>query len=342
MATVPKNLIKGFKRPRQVTYETEEKTATYAQFVAEPYERGFGVTIGNSLRRCLLSSIRGAAIVAVRIDDVLHEFTTIPGVKEDMTDFVLNLKQVQVKLSEDIEEKVIVLEKNGQGEIKAGDIAVDDQIEIMNPDLHICFTNKEARLTITMHIITNRGYLPAERFEELREDINTILIDGMFSPVTRVNYHVENTRVGQRTDYEKLILDVWTSGAITPEDAVAQAAKILKEHFTVFINFEEEPEIEEEEEQFSEEERRLQDILNTSVDELELSVRSTNCLQSANLRTIGELVQKTEGEMLKTKNFGKKSAEEIKQKLTQFGLHLGMKDIKYVPADENEEAGDDE
>lgn len=309
-------------RPRSLEVETETLTDSYGKFVARPLERGFGVTLGNSLRRILLSSLQGAAITSVKIEGALHEFSTIPGVLEDVTDILLNMKGVRLKL-DSYDTRTIRIEASGEREITARDIITGAGVEILNPDHHIATLTPEGRLSAEMTVRMGKGYFPAERNKELNQPIGTIPIDAIFSPIRRVNFNVSNARVGHETDYDKLTLEVWTDGSVAPADAVAYAAKILKEQLQIFINFEEEPEPvdiqeDETEEQFNEN-------LFKTVDELELSVRSANCLQNANIKYIYELVEKTEAEMLKTKNFGRKSLNEIKEILAEMGLSLGMK-----------------
>jgi DNA-directed RNA polymerase subunit alpha len=310
-------------RPRKLEVDPESLTPTYGKFTCEPLERGFGTTLGNSLRRILLSSLQGTAITAIKIEGALHEFTTIPDVVEDVTDIVLNLKEVLLK-SADSKPRVLRLDKDGEGKITAGDIQVTDGIEVLNPDHHILTCSKGAKLRIELHVGTGRGYVPADRNKNLQMAVGVIPIDSLFSPIRKVNFLVTNARVGQQTDYDRLSLEVWTNGAVKPEDAVAFAAKILKDQLSIFINFEEGAEPAHET-IVSEEQQKLNENLWKSVDELELSVRSANCLQNANIRYIGELVQKTESEMLKTKNFGRKSLKEIKEILSEMGLSLGMK-----------------
>ncbi len=316
-------------RPKTIKIEEDSHTRYYGKFVCEPLERGFGITIGNSLRRILLSSLQGAAIVSARFEDVVHEFSTIPGVVEDTTDIILNLKEIKLKLR-DAEEAVIRLSREGEGVVAAGDIESDGVVEILNPEQHIATLNKEARLNIEMLVKMGKGYVPGERNQEQGQSIGMIPMDAVFSPIQKVNYVVTNARVGQITDYDKLTLEVWTDGSVLPEDAVAYAAKILKEQMSPFINFEEEPEPEEGVEE--QEEEKLNENLFRPVSELELSVRSANCLKNANITLIGELVQKTEAEMLKTKNFGRKSLNEIKGILEEMGLALGMKLNNFPPA----------
>jgi DNA-directed RNA polymerase subunit alpha len=314
--------FKGFQKPKRLECELETLTSTYGKFVAEPLERGFGLTLGNSLRRVLLSSIEGAAITSVRIAGVLHEFSTIPGVKEDVTDVILNLKQLRVKLNGE-GPRTLSLRAAGEGEVRASQITADPSVEVLTPDLYICSLDKDGRLDMELEVRQGRGYVPAERNKREGMSVDVLAVDAIFSPIRKVNFQVEDTRVGQATDYNKLILEVWTDGSVLPQDAVAYAAKILKDHLSIFINFEEE---EEEREQPVDETRdRIQENLNRPVEELELSVRSANCLKNSNIRYIYELVEKTEAEMLKTKNFGRKSLNEIKEILAGMGLHLGMK-----------------
>jgi DNA-directed RNA polymerase subunit alpha len=309
-------------RPKAIQLEPDTATDFYGKFVCEPLERGFGITIGNSLRRVLLASLQGAAITAVRIDGALHEFTTIADVVEDVTDIVLNLKEVVVK-AEAPRTYNVRLEKEGPGPVKAGDIQLVDGLRILNPEHHLATLDKKGPLSMELTITVGRGYVPAERNKSPTMALGTVPIDALFSPIRKVNYTVQNARVGQVTDYDKLILEVWTNGAVKPPDAVAFAAKILREQLSIWINFEE---TEESSYQLSgSEEEPLNENLFRSVDELELSVRSANCLQNANITLIGELVQKTEQDMLKTKNFGRKSLKEIKEILGTMGLGLGMK-----------------
>jgi len=315
-------------KPKSITIEEDSHTSTYGKFICEPLERGFGITIGNSLRRILLSSLQGSAIVSVKFDGVVHEFSTLPGVLEDVTDIILNLKEIKLRLV-DQEEAVIHLSHEGEGNVTAAEIETNGLVEILNPDQHIATLNKEAKLNMEMVVRMGKGYLSAEAAKGGEQTIGVIPIDAIFSPIRKVNYVVTNARVGQITDYDKLTLEVWTDGSVVPEDAVAYAAKILKEQMTPFINFEEEeePEIVEEEK----EEEKLNQNLFRPVSELELSVRSANCLKNANITLIGELVQKTEPEMLKTKNFGRKSLNEIKTILEEMGLSLGMKLDNFPP-----------
>ncbi len=325
------NVAKNWRdliKPRGLTVDQESLTDTYGKFIAEPLERGFGTTIGNSLRRVLLSSLQGAAISAVKIDGVQHEFTTIPEVSEDVTDIVLNLKEVLLLMHTN-ETKTLTIDVTGPKEVKAGDIVTDDQVEVLNPGHHVCTVSEGGRVRMELTCRKGRGYVPAERNKIAGMPIGYIPIDSLFSPIKKVNYQVTNARVGQQTDYDKLTLEVWTNGSVKPADAVAYAAKILKEQLTVFINFDEveEPVLVE----APKPEEKLNENLFRSVDELELSVRSANCLQQANIKTIGDLVQKTEAEMLKTKNFGRKSLKEIKEVLASMGLTLGMKLENWPP-----------
>lgn len=327
-------------KPKRIEIDSESYTQSYAKFVCEPLERGFGITIGNSLRRVLLSSLQGAAIVSVKFDEVLHEFSTIPGVLEDVTDIILNLKAIRLKMV-DAEEAVIRLTREGECVVAAGDIETDGYVEILNPDQHIATLNKEGKLNMEMVVRTGKGYVPVEKSKTSDMPIGVIPIDAAFSPIQKVNYVVTNARVGQMTDYDKLTLEVWTDGSVLPEDAVAYAAKILKEQMNPFINFEEESEPAEEEQDMERE--KLNENLFRPVSDLELSVRSANCLQNAKITLIGELVQKTDAEMLKTKNFGRKSLNEIKAILEEMGLSLGMK-IPHFPIapmlTDEEEGGD--
>lgn len=326
-------------KPKTIVIDEDSRTKAYGKFVCEPLERGFGITIGNSLRRILLSSLQGAAIVSVTCDNVVHEFTTIPGVIEDVTDIILNLKEIRLRLV-DAEKAVIRLSKKGEGVATAADIESDGSVAILNPEQHIATLNKEGKLNMEMVVKMGKGYVPAEKNKGKNQPIGFIPIDAIFSPIQKVNYVVTNARVGQITDYDKLTLEVWTDGSILPEDAVAYGAKILKEQMTPFINFEEEPEPMQEEVEVKEE--RLNENLFRPVSELELSVRSANCLKNANITLIGELVQKTEAEMLKTKNFGRKSLNEIKGILEDMGLSLGMKLDKFPSPKKAEEKGEEE
>jgi DNA-directed RNA polymerase subunit alpha len=298
-------------------------TDRYGRFSAQPFERGFGTTIGNSLRRALLSSIEGAAITAVRIEGVLHEFSSIPGVVEDATDIILNLKQIPFKLHSG-EAKTIRVSRAEPGEMKSGDIELDEDVEVLNPNIHIATVSEGGNLNIEMRIKRGRGYISADRNFDDDLPVGYIPIDSVHSPITKVNFHVEAARLGQDTDYDKLLLEVWTNGSVTPEFAIGLAAKLIKDHMAIFINFEEE--IHEQPEPVVQKVVPAHnEHLDKSVDELELSVRSYNCLKNSDIKTIRDLVQKSEAEMLKTKNFGRKSLNEIKDILTSMGLGLGMK-----------------
>lgn len=330
---------KDLIRPKRLEAEKETLTPFYGKFMAEPFERGFGITIGNSLRRILLSSLQGAAITSVKIDGVLHEFSTIPGVKEDVTEIILNLKEVRLKLHTE-GPKTIRVKAEGPGVLKAGDILTGDAVEILNPDHPIATLSRDAKLSMEMTVKMGRGYVPAERNREENLPIGTIPMDAIFSPIKKVNYTVTNARVGQITDYDKLTLEVWTDGSLTPEEAIAHAAKILKDQLSIFITFEEGEEEETAAQEHQEEVEKLNENLFRSVDELELSVRSANCLKHADIKLIGDLVQKTEAEILATKNFGRKSLNEIKEILAGMGLTLGMKidNWPYKSKKEREEA----
>lgn len=313
----------GFQRPKRLACETETATGRYAKFFAQPFERGFGTTIGNCLRRALLSSIEGAAITAVKIEGVLHEFSSIPGVVEDATDIILNLKRIPFKLH-GAGPKTLRVERSVPGEMLSGEIETDAEVEILDPNVHIATVSEGGSLVIEMRLKRGRGYVSAERNFDEDLAVGYIPIDSVHSPVKKVNYTVESARLGQDTDYDKLTMEVWTNGSVKPENAVGLAAKLIKDHMQIFISFEEEPELAEAD---SEEAARItfNENLDRSVDELELSVRSYNCLKNADIRTIRELVQKSEPDMLKTKNFGRKSLNEIKEILSSMGLHLGMK-----------------
>jgi DNA-directed RNA polymerase subunit alpha len=315
-------MTRAFQKPKRLICDLETLSPTYGHFFAQPFERGFGTTIGNALRRVLLSSIEGGAITAVKIEGVLHEFTPIPNVTEDAANIIMNLKQVPLKINVD-HTKTIYLETNQPGKVTSGSITSDPDVEILDPNVHIATIGEGGELKIEMRVKKGRGYVQAD--ENFEEDLpmGYIPLDSVHSPIKRVNYSVEAARLGQTTDYDKLVLDVWTNGCISPQDAIAQASKIVKDHMYIFINFEEMPE--EEEEEVDRESERMYENLKRSVEELELSVRSYNCLKNADIKTIGELVVKTEAEMLKTKNFGRKSLNEIKEILTEMGLSFGMK-----------------
>ncbi len=310
-------------KPKQLQIEKETLSATYGKFFAEPFERGFGTTLGNSLRRVLLSSLQGAAITSVRIKGVQHEFSSVPGVTEDVTDIILNLKGVRLRLHGSDQASIRIIHK-GEGVIKAGDIMLPHNVEVMNPDHHIATCGKDAVFEVEMSVRMGKGYVPADRNRDEKAPVGTTPIDAIFSPITKVNFIVSNARVGQMTDYDKLTVEVWTDGSVKPEDAIAYAAKIVKEQLTIFINFDEEAEPQQLEES-ADDDAKVNENLYRTVDELELSVRSANCLKNAGIKLIGELVSKTEAEMLKTQNFGRKSLNEIKDILTEMGLTFGMR-----------------
>ena len=316
-------LWKGFQRPKRLEFERETLTDRYGRFYAQPFERGFGTTIGNALRRVLLSSIEGAAVTAVKIDGVLHEFSPIPGVVEDATDIILNLKQVPLKMHVDTT-KTLYLRVDKAGDVKARDIETDGDIEILEPDAHIATVAEGGKLHMELRVKRGRGYVSADKNFDEDLGIGWIPIDSVHSPIKKVNYTVEAARIGQATDYDKLTVDVWTNGSVTPRDAVSLSAKLIRDHLNIFINLEDAGDLQQDTAADTPR-AALNENLDKSVEELELSVRSYNCLKNANIRTIRELVQKTEGEMLKTKNFGRKSLNEIKEILTGMGLSLGMR-----------------
>jgi DNA-directed RNA polymerase subunit alpha len=320
-------LWKGFQKPKRLEVERDTATDQYGRFYAQPFERGFATTVGNALRRVLLSSIEGAAVTAVRVEGVLHEFSPIPGAMEDTTDLILNLKRVPLKMHVD-HPKTLNLRTSEPGEVRAKHITPDPDVEILDPEAYIATLGAGSTLAVEMRVKPGRGYVSADKNFDEDLSIGWIPLDSVHSPIKKVNYFVDQARVGQATDYEKLTLEVWTSGAVSPRDAVGLGAKLMKDHLQIFINIEEEDEEETESavvEVSDEEKGALYEKLGKSVDEMELSVRSYNCLKNANIRTIGELVQKTEAEMLKTKNFGRKSLNEIKEILSGMGLSLGMK-----------------
>jgi DNA-directed RNA polymerase subunit alpha len=327
---------RGFQLPENISFDSESLTNTYGKLYAEAFERGFGTTIGNALRRVLLSSIEGAAVTAIKIPGVLHEFSTLPGVKEDIVDMVLNIKQLRLKLHSD-EPKVVTISVKGAADVKGKDIS-GDQVEVLTPEQHIATLGKGVDFSMELTVKKGKGYIPAEGNKQEDQTVDTITIDAIYTPIRKVNYWVERARVGRSTDYDKLIMEIWTDGSITPQTAVAQAANILKEHLTLFSldgeTVEEDmPVVTDESEQtpgftddyFDEEPLEVNDNLLKSVEELELSVRSYNCLKNANIRTLADLVQKTEQEMLRTKNFGRKSLNEIKEIIQVMGLHFNMR-----------------
>jgi DNA-directed RNA polymerase subunit alpha len=310
--------------PKRLTKDESTATETYAKFVAEPFETGYGYTIGNSLRRVLLSSLEGAAITSVKIDGAMHEFTTVEGVVEDVTELVLNLKKVLLK-SHSRDPQTLLLSVNKDGPVLAGDIQLNQNTELVNPDQIICTLDKKKKFEMEIEIKVGRGFLPGDENKKLDQAIGVIAIDSLFSPVSRVRYTVENARVGQRTDYDKLVLELWTDGRISPDDALTQASAILQHHLDVFVGYDKNAvEFEEVADKQDDEKAKLRKLLNMSVNEIELSVRAANCLNNANITTVGQLAMKSEAEMLKYRNFGKKSLNEIKEKLTALGLSLGM------------------
>ena len=298
----------------------------YGKFIVEPFERGYGTTVGNALRRVLLSSLEGCAITGLRMNGVSHEFSTVPGVLEDVTEIVLNLKQVRLRAHGEVPQKV-VFKKKGEGEVTAGDLFRDSTVEVFNPELHIMTLNDSAEVELELTVDRGRGYVPAEYEHRKGQPIGLIKLDAIFSPIVKVNFQVENARVGQTTDYDRLVLEVWTDGSLPPEEAVRKAAEILIEHFNVFVRMDQEPVLDEAEKE--DEDQEILKHLRKSVSELELSVRSANCLKAAEIHTIADLVKRTEADMLKFHNFGKKSLQEIKDILAGMGLHLGMDLSKY-------------
>ena len=315
-------MFKGFQKPKRLVANTENLTERYGMFTAQPFERGFGTTIGNALRRILLSSIEGAAITAVRIDKVEHEFSPIPGVVEDATDIILNLKQIPFKmLDEGL--RTITVRVDEACELTSGKIETGPDVEVLDRNLHIATVSAGGSLAIEMRLKQGRGYVSRDRNFDEDLPLGYIPIDSVHSPLRKVKYTVEAARLGQMTDYDKLVLEVWTNGAVSPQDSVGMAAKLLKDHMSIFINFEETTELAEE--PVERVATQMYEVLNRSVEELELSVRSYNCLKNANIQTIGDLVQKSEAEMLRTKNFGRKSLNEIKEILSNLGLSFGMK-----------------
>jgi DNA-directed RNA polymerase subunit alpha len=332
-----KNLLKGFKRPKGITFEHGELKQNYGKFAASPFEPGFGTTVGNTLRRVLLSSIQGYAITAVKIvsydaDGIAHsissEFETVPNIVEDTLEIINNLKQIRLRLPAESEQDILLYEWSGKKEIKRDDFAREGQVEVLSLGQHVMTLMDDAKISFEVQIDLGRGYVPSEVNERYVEVIGTIPLDAIFSPVRKVKYAVEPTRVGQRSDFDRLVLEIWTDGTVRPEDALAEAAKIAKDHFSVFINFDEnnlggEDDLDEDDE-------RIRQILNTPVEELELSVRSSNCLKNANIKTIGELTRKTEDDIAKTRNFGKKSLLEIKEKLKEWNLSLGITDMNVL------------
>jgi DNA-directed RNA polymerase subunit alpha len=310
--------------PKRLTKEESTATETYAKFVAEPFETGYGHTIGNSLRRVLLSSLEGAAITSIKVDGAMHEFTTVDGVVEDVTDIILNLKKILFK-AHSREPQTLLLSVNKDGDVTAGDIELNQNIELVNPKQHICTLDKKKKFEMELEVKVGRGFCPGDENKKPNQAIGVIAIDSLFSPVTRVRYAVESARVGQRTDYDRLLVEIWTDGRITPDDALTQASAILQHHLDVFVGYDKNAvEFEEVVDKQDEEKNKLKKLLSMSVNEIELSVRAANCLNNANITTVGQLAMKTEAEMLKYRNFGKKSLNEIKEKLSTLGLTLGM------------------
>ena len=327
-------LWRDFAIPKRLTCDEDSLTETYGKFIAEPFERGYGMTIGNGLRRVLLSSIEGAAVTSLRVDGVLHEFSAIPAVLEDITQVVLNVKQLVLR-AHSRQPKVLVIEKDKKGPVTAADLAGDDTVEVVSTDLHLCTLTKAGKFRLELEVSRGRGYVPADRHKKEGQPIGVIPVDALFSPVTRVNFAVEDTRIGQVTDYDRLILEIWTNGAMSPKDALLYASNIFQRHLDLFVNYGTLPEEPEDEEPPAVSEE-LQEKLKTPISELELSVRSANCLREAKILTIGELVEKTPQELLKYRNFGKKSLAEIDELLHGMGLQLGMSP-KGQPAEQPSE-----
>jgi DNA-directed RNA polymerase subunit alpha len=326
--------------PKRLTKDDATATETYAKFVAEPFETGYGHTVGNSLRRVLLSSLEGAAITSMKVDGAMHEFATIDGVVEDVTDIVLNLKKIKFK-AHSRDEQTLLLSVNKEGPVTAADIQLNQNVELVNPDQLICTLDKKKKFEMELTVKIGRGFCPSDENKKPGQPIGVVAIDSLFSPVTRVRYAVEAARVGQRTDYDRLILEIWTDGRISPDDALTQASAILQHHLDVFVGYDKNAvEFEEAVDKQDEEKTKMKKLLNMSVNEIELSVRAANCLNNANITTVGQLAMKTEQEMLKYRNFGKKSLNEIKEKLQALGLSLGMNfepGLLDVPAKENPE-----
>ena len=339
-----KSLLKGLQRPKGITFEHDEVDRRFGRFIAYPFERGYGVTVGNTLRRILLSSIQGYAVSAIHVTSydsdgvpriLASEFDSIPDVVEDTPDVINALKQLKIELTDDREERTILVEAQGPRDLTGADLAVNQQVQVLNPELKLATLMEGANLALEIQIELGRGYVPAERHEQYIQVVGTIAVDAIFSPILKAKYSVENTRVGQRTDFDKLVLEVTTDGTLSPEDALAEAAKIAKEQFTIFINFDEEEG--REDDSFDEQDERVRDLLNTPVKELELSVRSSNCLQNAEIHTIWDLVTKTEEEIKKTRNFGTKSLDEIKSKLAELNLRFGISDYDEFKTELNQE-----
>ena len=332
-----KNLLKGFKRPKGITFEHISTNPNYGKFTAYPFETGFGTTVGNTLRRVLLSSIQGYAVTSIRItsydsNGVAHvissEFEAIPNVSEDTLEIINTLKQLRLRLPDEVEQDTILYEFKGPGKVTSNDFAKEGQLEVMTKDVTVFNMMDDAHLDVEIQIDLGRGYVPAETNEHYIEIVGTIPVDAIFTPIPKVKYSIEPCRVGQRNDYDKLVMEIWTDGTITPEDALSEAAKIAKDHFAVFINFDDKDMLGNDD--GDENDENVQKLLNMPVEELELSVRSSNCLKNANIRTIGELTKKTEDDIAKTRNFGKKSLAEIKEKLQEWNLTLGMTDYSHL------------
>ncbi len=321
---------RDFQMPKRLECDESTYNNTYGKFIAEPFERGYGVTLGNSLRRILLSSMEGSAVTSVKVEGVHHEFSTIPGVMEPITDIILNIKNLVLR-SHSKTAKTIYIKADKKGEIKAKDVICDETIEVLNPNLHLATLTRDAKFNIELEVSRGRGYVPAEANKKEDAPVGSIAIDSIFTPISKVNFFVENTRVGQRTDYDKLILEIWTNGGVNPKEALLYAANICQRHLDVFVSYGQLPEEEEEEEEVTAEEKALYDKLRLPISELELSVRSSNCLKEANIKTIADLVKKSEPELLGFRNFGKKSLTEIGDLLKVMGLSLGMKiDLKKL------------
>ncbi len=332
-----KNLLKGFKKPKGITFEHLETNPNYGKFTAYPFETGFGTTVGNTLRRVLLSSIQGYAITSVRItsydvDGIQHvissEFDTIPNVVEDTLEVLNTMKRIRLQLPEDVEQETFFFEFKGPGKVTSSDLDRGEQLTVTTKDLHLFTMMENAHLEFEIQVDLGRGYVPAEVNEHYIENVGTIPMDAIFTPIPKVKYSIEPCRVGQRNDYDKLVLEIWTDGTVSPEDALAEAAKIAKDHFSVFVNFNDSDITHSDD--INEGDERIRQLLNTPVEELDLSVRSSNCLKNANIRTIGELTKKTEEDIAKTRNFGKKSLTEIKEKLQEWNLNLGMTDYSHL------------
>jgi DNA-directed RNA polymerase subunit alpha len=320
---------RDFQMPKRLDCEEASYTDLYGRFIAEPFERGYGVTLGNSLRRILLSSIEGSAVTSIKVDGAQHEYSTIPGVMESVSEIILNIKKLVIRSHSNVP-KAVYIKADKKGEVKGADIVCDETIEVLNPDLHIATLSRDTRFNIEMEVSRGRGYVPSE-LNKKDSVVDTIAVDSVFTPITKVNFNVENTRVGQRTDYDRLIIEIWTNGGINPKEAMLYGANILQRHLDVFVSYGQLPEEVEEEEEISAEEQALYEKLRLPISELELSVRSANCLKDANIKTIAELVKKSESELLTFRNFGKKSLTEINDLLKVMGLNLGMKvDMKKL------------